>query len=73
MTTDDGFATWQVTLTLQPGENQLVVRTRDAAGHTNAQADMTTVQVIPVPLSQPAEDGILIDDANFRALVPIAM
>ena len=66
----DGFATWQVTLPLQLGENTLVVATADADGNTNPSAASVVVQAKAFPnLRGSSVDGLVVDTANNRALV----
>lgn len=67
---NDNFATWQVTLPLQLGENTLVVATADAEGNNNAAAASVVVQAKAFPAMQDApDDGVVVDTANNRALV----
>ncbi|KAF0809143.1 NHL repeat containing protein [Alcanivorax sp. S71-1-4] len=67
---DDGFATWSVSLPLTVGENRLVVETLDDSGQHAAEADVVTVQVRAFPaLRSVGEGGLVLDKANNRAFV----
>jgi len=67
---DDGFATWQLDLDLELGENRLVFETEDAQGNTDPTAATVTVFARSLPfLSNPGNGGSTIDAANNRALV----
>ena len=77
-TSSDGFATWEATVSLAPGNNNLVVDVSDIASNTAAAA--ATAQILVVndisvsnfpdalnALNGPL--GIALDSANSRALV----
>jgi hypothetical protein len=67
---DDGFATWSVSLPLTVGENRLVVETLDDSGQRAAEADVVTVQVRAFPaLRSVGDGGLVLDKANNRAFV----
>ena len=68
--TNDGFATWQITVPLALGENSLVVSTQDAEGNIDNAAASAVVHARPLPfLKNVAESGLIVDTANNRALV----
>lgn len=70
VSSDDGFATWEVTLPLEQGSNTLEVATEDAQGNATSVADTAVVQLREFPfLRNPGEDGVVVDAANNRALV----
>ena len=65
-TSSDGFATWEATVNLTPGQNTLTVETGDIALNSNAAA--ATAQIDSVALMATASDMVL-DSANNRLLV----
>ncbi|TQV67248.1 hypothetical protein FKG94_25995 [Exilibacterium tricleocarpae] len=46
-TTDDGYATWEVTLDLEQGNNTLVVETVDSLGNANSSAARIEIESSP--------------------------
>lgn len=66
-TSTDDFATWQATVPLAPGNNDLVVEARDAAGNIDAQAAQISIQR-NVLLTR-NKTGLVLDSANNRVLV----
>lgn len=69
-TSDDGFATWQVALTLEPGTNELIVQTRDAEGNTEDEAATSEIKVeVVTSMGSSGGNAVLVDQANHRALV----
>ena len=67
---NDGFATWQITLPLALGENTLVVTTADIDGNTDPSAASVVVQAKAFPhLRGSSAAGLVVDTANNRALV----
>lgn len=65
--TDDGFATWQVTLPLTHGANALTIESEDEFGATDATAAELTVTLSANVMDSPA--AVAADPANGRALV----
>ena len=76
-TSDDGFATWQATVPLQPGVNLLTVDKQDGAG--NLTVGVAQVEVVNAlllnDLRRMVLDGtrnrVLVADANQDALVAV--
>ena len=67
---DDGFATWQVTVPLLLGNNTLTVQTEDTTGNINPAAASIDVRTHTLPLIRNANENTLsVDTANNRALM----
>jgi len=64
---DDGFATWQVSVPLNLGENTLTVETTDTASNSDSNAASVAIERQPNTLREPS--SIAIDRSNNRALV----
>ena len=63
----DGFATWQVTVPLQPGDNLISLQAIDRVGNITTQEGVTTITQTAPAITEPAE--ILQDNTNNRLLV----
>jgi hypothetical protein len=64
---DDGFATWEVTLPLTHGANEIAIESEDEYGAKNAAAAALTVTLSANVMDSPA--AVAADPANGRALV----
>ncbi|MEM9487932.1 MAG: hypothetical protein AAGC55_02245 [Myxococcota bacterium] len=78
VTSDDGFATWQIELPLNVGVNVLVVSSEDALGNESASAAQVSVNRSPARLSSTlaiandSERGRVIV-ADFDALIAVEL
>lgn len=66
-TSGDGFATWQATVPLSAGDNDLRIESRDSDGNVDGDAARTRVTLARHPLIRPV--NIRLDAALGRALV----
>ncbi|MEE2730700.1 MAG: PQQ-binding-like beta-propeller repeat protein [Pseudomonadota bacterium] len=67
---DDGFATWQVTVPVRLGTNTLTVETEDATGNIDPAAASVDIRGHTLPLISGAnENAMSVDTANNRALM----
>ena len=66
----DGFATWNVTIPLELGDNALVVETADDKNNVDDEAAEALVKASAYPfLLEPNEGSVAVDSDNNRALV----
>lgn len=66
-TSDDGFATWRVTVPLSVGTGQLVVESEDAAGDVDTDAARVTTTYTPI--GDFSFGPMALDTASQRAIV----